>query len=533
MKRAAGRGGSRHMWSLETGAELLVGEPNNHFELPLTAKQYLLVAGGIGITPIVGMAQMLSARGADVSMCYAARSADELVFADLLRSALGDRLQTFTDDSGARIDIADADRAAAPERAAADVRPAAHARRGARGLGAHPRPAANLRFETFGNSGAPANEAFWVKLPRHGAPLQVPADRTLLDVLNDAGIDTLFDCKRGECGLCAMDIVSAHGTIDHRDVFFSAHEKAGHQRLCACVSRVSGGGLVLDSAYRPLTERARPGSADITLTPTHSRGEPMITKRLLLKTRSGLIAAASGAAGTGRRHRSDQDRPDPADDRAEASTGRQIDAAVKLWIAQNGDKIAGRTVEVILKDDGAVPDATKRIAQELIVNDKVAVIAGFGITPTALATAPLATQSKTPLVVMAAATSSITQASPFVVRTSFTLPQVTTPIADWAAKNGIKKAVTLVADYGPRFRRRKVLRQPVPPRRRADSRQAAHAAEGTRFRAGVAEGRRSEARRAVRLSALGTGRDLHEAVRRARARQERRQADVCRCSGPV
>ncbi len=134
-----------------------------------------------------------------------------------------------------------------------------------------------------------------------------------------------------------------------------------------------------------------------------------------------------------------------------ASTGRQIDAAVKLWMAQNGNKVAGRSIEVILKDDGAVPDATKRIAQELIVNDKVSVIAGFGITPTALATAPLATQSKTPLVVMAAATSSITEASPYIIRTSFTLPQVTIGIADWAAKNKIKKAVTLVADYGPGF----------------------------------------------------------------------------------
>ena len=134
-----------------------------------------------------------------------------------------------------------------------------------------------------------------------------------------------------------------------------------------------------------------------------------------------------------------------------ASTGRQIDAAVKLWMAQNGSTIAGRAVEVILKDDGAVPDATKRIAQEMIVNDKVAVIAGFGITPTALATAPIATQSKTPLVVMAAATSSITEASPYIIRTSFTLPQVTISIADWAAKNKIKKVVTLVADYGPGF----------------------------------------------------------------------------------
>ena len=135
----------------------------------------------------------------------------------------------------------------------------------------------------------------------------------------------------------------------------------------------------------------------------------------------------------------------------QASTGRQIDAAVKLWMAQHGNKVAGKTVEVILKDDAAVPDTTKRLAQELIVNDKVAVLAGFGITPTAFATAPLATQSKTPMVVMAAATSSITEASPFIVRTSFTLPQVTIGIADWAARNKIKRAVTLVSEYAPGF----------------------------------------------------------------------------------
>jgi branched-chain amino acid transport system substrate-binding protein len=133
----------------------------------------------------------------------------------------------------------------------------------------------------------------------------------------------------------------------------------------------------------------------------------------------------------------------------QASTGKQIDAAVKLWQAQNGSTVAGRKVEVILKDDGGVPDATRRIAQELVVNDKVDVLAGFGITPSALATAPIATQSKTPMVVTAAATSIITAQSPYIVRTSFTLPQATVPMADWAAKNGIKTAVTFVADYGP------------------------------------------------------------------------------------
>jgi branched-chain amino acid transport system substrate-binding protein len=132
-----------------------------------------------------------------------------------------------------------------------------------------------------------------------------------------------------------------------------------------------------------------------------------------------------------------------------ASTGKQIEAAAKLYMAQNGDTIAGKKVELVIKDDTGTPDVTKRIAQELVVNEKVSVLAGFGLTPLALATAPIATQSKTPLVVMAAATSSITQASPYIVRTSFTLPQVSVAIADWAPRNGIKKVVTLVSDYGP------------------------------------------------------------------------------------
>ena len=132
-----------------------------------------------------------------------------------------------------------------------------------------------------------------------------------------------------------------------------------------------------------------------------------------------------------------------------ASTGRQIEAAAKLYMQQNGDTVAGKKIQLIVKDDTGTADVTKRIAQELIVNEKVNVVAGFGLTPLALATAPLATQAKVPAIVMAAATSTITEQSPFVVRSSFTLPQVTVPIAEWSAKNGVKKVVTLVSDYGP------------------------------------------------------------------------------------
>src|SRR4051812_20206264 len=133
----------------------------------------------------------------------------------------------------------------------------------------------------------------------------------------------------------------------------------------------------------------------------------------------------------------------------QASTGKQIDNAVKLYMQQHGDTVAGKKIEIILKDDAALPDNTKRIAQELIVNDKVNIIAGFGVTPAALAAAPLATQAKVPEVVMAAGTSIITERSPYIVRTSFTLPQSSTIMGDWAVKNGIKKVATLTSDYAP------------------------------------------------------------------------------------
>ncbi len=133
----------------------------------------------------------------------------------------------------------------------------------------------------------------------------------------------------------------------------------------------------------------------------------------------------------------------------QASTGKQISAAARLYMQQNGDTVAGKKIELIVKDDGAVPDNTKRIAQELIVNDKVSFIAGFGVTPAALAAAPLATQAKVPQIVMAAGTSIITERSPYIARTSFTLAQSSVIMADWAAKNGIRKVATLVSDYAP------------------------------------------------------------------------------------
>ena len=139
-----------------------------------------------------------------------------------------------------------------------------------------------------------------------------------------------------------------------------------------------------------------------------------------------------------------------------ASTGREIDAAVRLFVQQNPSP----AIDIVLRDDAGVADTTRRLVQELVVNDKVHVLAGFGLTPLALAAAPLATRARVPMVVMAAATSAITEASPFVVRTSQTVPQVAMPLAGWAAKNGIGKVVTLVSDYGPGLDAEKWFKEP-------------------------------------------------------------------------
>ena len=132
-----------------------------------------------------------------------------------------------------------------------------------------------------------------------------------------------------------------------------------------------------------------------------------------------------------------------------AENGRQMLAALKLYVEEHGTRVAGKTLEIITRDDGGVPDQARRIAQQLIVEDKVAVLAGFNPTPVALAVAPLATAAKIPLVVSGSSASTTMQRSPYIVRTFSSQAQVTIPMAEWALKNGIKRVVTLVVDYAP------------------------------------------------------------------------------------
>ena len=247
------RGGSRYLWSLPAaGARLRVREPDNHFELRHGTAPVLLVAGGIGITPIVAMAQTLAAQGRrETRLLYAARNAQELVYADRLREWLLDRMVALAEDRDGRLDV-DAELARlAPDAEAYVCGPLPMLDALRRGWAATGRPSAALRFETFGSSGLHAPQDFRVRVPRHGVDIRVPAEACLLDALEAAGVETMSECRRGECGLCAMPVLSVAGTIDHRDVFLSDREKDESHVICACVSRVAGGEIVLDSAWRP------------------------------------------------------------------------------------------------------------------------------------------------------------------------------------------------------------------------------------------------------------------------------------------
>ena len=168
----------------------------------------------------------------------------------------------------------------------------------------------------------------------------------------------------------------------------------------------------------------------------------------------GILISASGARALAlsalARGRGVDHRHDPADDRPlrldrQAGEGR----APNSTSPSTATTVAGKTIKLVIKDDTGAADVTKRLAQELVANDHAAVLIGFGLTPLALAAAPIATEAKVPEIVTAAATAVITEKSPFIVRTSFTLPQASAPMADWAIKNGIKKVVTIVTDYGP------------------------------------------------------------------------------------
>ncbi|MGI8526284.1 MAG: PDR/VanB family oxidoreductase [Pseudolabrys sp.] len=245
-----GRGGSSYMWSLELGARLAISNPRSNFPLDYGHASYVLIAGGIGITPIYGIARALARHGAPVRLAYAARTPDELAFAADLRAVLGKRMRTFISAQNQRLDIVGLLGEVAPGGLAmicGPLRMLDEARRAWKALG---RPAADLRFETFGSSGARPPEPFRIRVPDRSGEIVVAENQSMLDALKEAGLEVISDCRRGECGVCAINIVAVDGTIDHRDVFFSESQKRDNAKICACVSRAIGT-VTLDPLFRP------------------------------------------------------------------------------------------------------------------------------------------------------------------------------------------------------------------------------------------------------------------------------------------
>jgi ferredoxin-NADP reductase len=250
------RGGSAYMHSLRRGAVISITQPLQNFPLTYGRPRYVLLAGGIGITALLAMGRALKARGADYRFIYGARSRPLMAFVDELAAEHGDRLDLRVDDEGNRLDVDELLGGLAPDTEVymCGPVPMMDAVRGAWAKAG--RAPSGLRFETFGSSGRFAPESFRVRIPRIGLESVVPHDVSLLEALECAGADMMFDCRKGECGLCEVKVLDVQGVIDHRDVFFSEEQHNVGDRLCTCVSRVVSprtGGIGSDSAEAVLT----------------------------------------------------------------------------------------------------------------------------------------------------------------------------------------------------------------------------------------------------------------------------------------
>jgi ferredoxin-NADP reductase len=245
------RGGSRFVRALEPGAAIEVSDPESHFELQYGRPEYLLVAGGIGITPLVGMAHALERHGRPFRLLYAARRREQLAFVDELAALLGDRLQVFVSSEGSRLEVGAEIERLHPDGELYLCGPVRLRDAAVRAWRERDRRADRLQFETFASGGRFAPEEFVVRLAdRDDREVVVRRNRTMLDALNDSGVDMMWDCLRGECGLCAVRVLEVEGQLDHRDVFLDEEQQAAGDTMLTCVSRAVGGAVSVDTGFR-------------------------------------------------------------------------------------------------------------------------------------------------------------------------------------------------------------------------------------------------------------------------------------------
>jgi vanillate O-demethylase ferredoxin subunit len=252
-KAPVSRGGSVFMHTLKPGDTLRITQPLQNFPLRVGAERYVLLAGGIGITAIANMAAVLRNVKADYTVVYAGRSRAAMAYLTDLQDLHGDRLQVHVDDEGSSLDVNALIGGIDPGTELYMCGPIRLMDAVRRGWTERELALPDLRYETFGNSGWYDPEEFVVRIPRLGVEAKVGPGRSMLEALEDAGVDMMFDCRKGECGLCEVRILNLDGAVDHRDVFYSERQQHAQEKMCCCVSRAvsSATGSRADSPGRP------------------------------------------------------------------------------------------------------------------------------------------------------------------------------------------------------------------------------------------------------------------------------------------
>jgi len=234
----ASRGGAAVMHALRPGDVIEITQPLQDFPLRLGAPSYVLLAGGVGITAIAGMAASLASIGADYRLVYCGRSRAQMANLSELEAIHDGRIEVHVGDEGTTLDVTELVGRVDPAGElymCGPIRLMDAVRRAWADRGLSP---AQLRFETFGNSGWYEAKPFIVRIPALEVETVVPPSATLLEALEQAGVEALFDCRKGECGLCEARVLDLQGVIDHRDVFYSERQRDANSKICVCVSRV-------------------------------------------------------------------------------------------------------------------------------------------------------------------------------------------------------------------------------------------------------------------------------------------------------
>lgn len=249
------RGGSTRMHQLRAGDSLRVTHPIQAFPLRIGAPRYTLLAGGIGITAMAGMAATLQRVHANYELVYVGRSRGAMAYLSELKEQHGDRFRAHIDDEAGSFDVEAIVAGIKPGEELYMCGPIRLMDAVRRSWMRQDKDLTALRYETFGSSGWFEPEPFDIVIPRLGIECTVAVDESPLEALERVGADMMFDCRKGECGVCTVRVLQHEGVVDHRDVFFSDAQKQATEQMCCCVSRIAHhGALAADEPRNAPTE---------------------------------------------------------------------------------------------------------------------------------------------------------------------------------------------------------------------------------------------------------------------------------------